>query len=493
MVSVQETTDKVLSQFSSLSKIDQDALLKQLLLKCSSKQLQLLYSETRQLLAVDFVSVIPRELVDRIFSYLTAEELSRAACCSLQWRDRTNSDNLWKALCRRKKWLHFGENSTDSQLLFSSTPITPAPQTNLTSPTFQPVVPTCKEIPPLCKWKDIYIRANHLHHNWGSGRYVVLPPMRGHKERINCIDCIGNLLASGSDDKHAVLWDVAYGRILHVFSQHGGAVTCVKIKNNLLMTGCSDGILRIFNISTGKCLGQLFTEQEMRSSVRCLHFDGKRAIVGYDDKSVKVWNALNGKCLFVLNGHTDELVDLNCYEKYAVTSSWDETIRVWDLDLGQCMHTLVGHSEVVHCCKMNDHYVVSGGGDKLVKIWRMETGECSQTLFGHSDDVYCIDFNEDLVTSGSADSTVRIWSWLGVCLHVLREHIGVVRCMKLRRDMLITSGDQKKIIVWDVSCGKLLNVVHRNPTLVHILVVSDTKLIAASPEAPGVVTVMSYW
>lgn len=60
---------------------------------------------------------------------------------------------------------------------------------------------------------------------------------------------------------------------------------------------------------------------------------------------------------------------------------------------------------------------------------------------GHADDVYCVSFNNDVIVSGSADSTIRIWSWYGGSLHTLKEHIGVVRCLYLYHDILITAGN----------------------------------------------------
>jgi len=41
--------------------------------------------------------------------------------------------------------------------------------------------------------------------------------------------------------------------------------------------------------------------------------------------------------------------------------------------------------------------------------------------------------------------------------------------------------------------GELMNVVHRHPSLLHKMVVTETKLITASPERPGTISVLSYW
>lgn len=41
--------------------------------------------------------------------------------------------------------------------------------------------------------------------------------------------------------------------------------------------------------------------------------------------------------------------------------------------------------------------------------------------------------------------------------------------------------------------GQLHNVVHRNPDLLHLMWVNETKIITASPSVPGSITVLSYW
>lgn len=39
---------------------------------------------------------------------------------------------------------------------------------------------------------------------------------------------------------------------------------------------------------------------------------------------------------------------------------------------------------------------------------------------------------------------------VGVCKFVLEGHIGVVRCLHLKGDRVVSGGDRKRIVVWDV-------------------------------------------
>ena len=58
-------------------------------------QLRLLYNELKPLLAVDFVASLPKELAERIFSYLSVKSLSCVAQCNRLWRERSNHNAFW--------------------------------------------------------------------------------------------------------------------------------------------------------------------------------------------------------------------------------------------------------------------------------------------------------------------------------------------------------------------------------------------------------------
>ena len=48
-----------------------------------------------------------------------------------------------------------------------------------------------------------------------------------------------------------------------------------------------------------------------------------------------------------------------------------------------------------------------------------------------------------------------VWNYLiGYCLHVLQGHIGVVRCIHLMEDRLVSAGDCKRVMVWNSKVKK---------------------------------------
>lgn len=77
--------------------------------RCQRPQLQLVYNQLRSLLAIDFITFLPREIIERIFYHLSPKELSRASCCSRRWREHTNNFKLWQRLCKKRQWLHFNK------------------------------------------------------------------------------------------------------------------------------------------------------------------------------------------------------------------------------------------------------------------------------------------------------------------------------------------------------------------------------------------------
>lgn len=480
-MSFEEKAKVFVNTFKDFNRDQQNEVLQQILLACQPLQLRLLYNELKPLLAVDFVASLPKELAERIFSYLSVKSLSCVAQCNRLWRERSNHNAFWYRFCVQKGWDRFGEDLLQMRHMLTSQGSN-ASLTNNTCTVLKPAT---------CCWKQIYIRALSLDKNWEQGRYSVAPLLRGHKDPITCMACDGSTIVSGSSDNTARVWDVQTAKcILVLDSPHTDSVRCVQLKDSLCATGCADGVIRLFDLKSGRCLRSF---QGHTGGVEHLSFVGSTIISASADLTVRVWNSDTGALLHTMTGHSDEIQALVARDDLVITTSWDETIRLWNVTAGACLLTLRGHTEAVFCCDFNEKKIISGGGDGLIKIWDAQTGDNTFTLVGHTGEVYCLQFNDDIIASGSADSTVRLWSHQGILLHTLEEHIGVVRCLCLSGNRLISGGDRKRIALWDMKEGKLLNVLHRNPTLLHLMWADETKLVTASPDTPGTVTIINYW
>ncbi|KAK2559654.1 F-box/WD repeat-containing protein 7 [Acropora cervicornis] len=393
-MSFEEKAKYFVDTFQDFSREQQNDVLKKILLKCQPLQLRLLYNELKPLLAVDFVASLPKELVERIFSYLSVESLCRVALCSKLWRERSNHNPIWYHLCVQRGWERFGEDLSQESNASSSR------GTNIVSTNGISIKPAT------CRWKSIYMHALSLEKNWAQGKYTVAPLLRGHREPITCMDCDGSTLVSGSSDNTLRVWDVkTHQCVLVLDSPHTDSVRCVQLQGTQCISGCSDGVIRIFDLKSGRCLRSF---QGHNGAVEHVSFDGKTIVSASADLTVRV---------MVVHGES------------VVTTSWDETIRMWNIKSGSCLLTLRGHKEAAYCCDFDDKKIISGGSDGLIMVWNACTGDNTVSLVGHKGEVE----------------------------------------------------------------GKLLNVVYRNPSLLHLMWADETKLITASPEKPGTLTIINYW
>lgn len=65
------------------------------------------------------------------------------------------------------------------------------------------LVPEKTRLSPICQWKHIFLRMTHLNKNWARGRYNVLPILRGHNDKVTCMDCQGNAWKKKKKKKQA--------------------------------------------------------------------------------------------------------------------------------------------------------------------------------------------------------------------------------------------------------------------------------------------------
>ena len=147
----------------------------------------------------------------------------------------------------------------------------------------------------------------------------------------------GRLLASGSYDRTARIWDARTGRLLHVL-QHQGYVVAESFSRDgrSLVTSSQDGAAYVWDVATGRRELLLVGPTE---EVDAAAFSpaGDRIATASTDGIARIYNGANGLTIAPLAGHRDSVTSIGFDPsgRTVVTGSKDGSARLWDaLPLG---------------------------------------------------------------------------------------------------------------------------------------------------------------
>ena len=199
-------------------------------------------------------------------------------------------------------------------------------------------------------------------------------------------------------------------------------------------------------------------------------------------------------------------------------------------DIAGILHCCYGHDEGIFCCLVIDKesfqnnssdVVISGSGDGVLICWDVKTGVAVDILEKHEADVHCVDANRKWIVSGDASCCIAVWlrnrvDVFSTLRHFLTPagsaaserrgsgnkiggggggcHLGVVRLLRLHprcEDRLLSAGDFRCVLVWDLRKGTLLHQVHRQQISVKELFLGDAYFVTSSHD--GEIAITAYW
>ncbi|NWR49774.1 DAW1 factor, partial [Regulus satrapa] len=170
---------------------------------------------------------------------------------------------------------------------------------------------------------------------------------RGHSAEIVCLSFNpqSTLLATGSMDTTAKLWDLEKGEEVATLNGHSAEIIALSFNTtgDRIITGSFDHTVAVWDVGTGR-------EQSLLIKMPTNNATAKYELVAPMPRlCVQLWNAVTGTHIATLAGHSREVLDV-CFD-YAgqriATASADGSARVYDAGTKQCIAKLEGHEDEI--------------------------------------------------------------------------------------------------------------------------------------------------
>jgi WD40 repeat protein len=308
----------------------------------------------------------------------------------------------------------------------------------------------------------------------------------------------GNKIVSGSRDNTLRLWDATTGKpIGQPFTEHTDAQTlsvAFSPDGNKIVSGSTDKTVRLWDATTGKPIGQPFTGHKDVVLSVAFSPDGNKIVSGSFDKTVRLWDATTGKPIgqpFIEQTDAVYSVAFSPDGNKIVSGGNDKTVRLWDATTGKPIgQPFTGHTNEVRSVAFSPdgNKIVSGSWDKTVRLWDATTGKpIGQAFTGHTEGVFSVAFSPDgnKIVSGSFDKTVRLWdATTGKPIgQPFIEHTDAVYSVAFSPDgnKSVSGSSDKTVRLWDATTGKPIG----QPFTGHT---NEVRSVAFSPDGNKIVS-----
>ncbi|XP_053612005.1 WD repeat, SAM and U-box domain-containing protein 1-like isoform X2 [Plodia interpunctella] len=292
----------------------------------------------------------------------------------------------------------------------------------------------------------------------------------------------GGRLLVGHDDGALCVWNVPRAALLARHVAHEGSLQAVAViaRNALLLTACTEGVLKVFNLNDvcnsgleNECSPSPLTWIDSAHDLGVLCADaaevGGEVATGGHDALVRVWCAadsgqgLQERCS--LAGHAAAVTALRWAREglLLASASLDRTARLWLPSTAVCLHVLHAHPRYLTCVSIDQHlrYIITGSNDKSVRMFALRPLTLADELqppcnalehfgLGDLEGIGPVEEESAGDTAEFESGAQRVW-----CEDA---HVGAINCVATHGPLVVTASSDGTVKVFRWSDG--LSVVH---------------------------------
>ncbi len=112
--------------------------------------------------------------------------------------------------------------------------------------------------------------------------------------------------------------------------------------------------------------------------------DGSMLVTGASDGVVRLWDTRSGKLIRRMKGDLEYVrkVLFDPYDEHVYACGADGTIKTWEVRTGRLYRKQEAHADIALCIAMspNTHLLASSGSDSRINIWQRRTGALDKSI-----------------------------------------------------------------------------------------------------------------
>jgi WD40 repeat protein len=421
----------------------------------------------------DSVLVLPTQVLLLSLAWVDAKHMARVMCVCRTWCYIVDTDAAWKPAFLRR-WPLSCAMST-SVLLPHLEEASPRPQPSSRSNGGPPSLIRSVSLTGTTPWKHRYSVRNVIESRWRRGHYTK-----------------------------------------RVLGRHEGAITALHLQSSMtsnltnrhprLASGSMDGIVKVWDANSERCLAVLETAAGETAPVLCVRAGPANIVVaGSTDKLLRVWHVTDDDDIMAaavsekkavaplaqLSGHDAAVKCVDINDQCCVTGSADGTLRCWDLGTGQVTQVFRGHQQGVFDLQVDltnassklghgvngggtGRRIISGSLDGEWRIWDRRSGQCTRVLHTTASQIedeqlasattpsvaatassVCLQFDGSLLMTGTArhnNGCIQRWDLrTGRCQYRVDDALEYFQSMRFDQRYLILGGREKVVRVRDMT------------------------------------------